>query len=208
MCSQENRFDKCIEDGFAALAWVHKNASELNGDASSVSIGGISAGGHLAAVVQHLARDAGIPLRLACLTVPTTDYTTYWPTPEGYLLSPSVTTLAQGALLNEERFQFFQTHVYKEEHQEHLMKNVPLSWRAPLHSNNFKDLCDTFVATAECDPLVDEGEAYGRKIVEAGGMVLFKRYLGQPHPFMHLPLKAAHEYDEDMVRVLKMAHGI
>lgn len=206
-CQPENRFDKCIEDGYAALAWTHKHASELNGDPSSISISGISAGGHLAAVVQHLARDAGIPLKMACLTVPTTDYTTYWPVPEGYTLSPSVTTLANAALLNEERFQFFQTHVHKQADWDYL-KQVPLSWRAPLHSDNFKGLCDTFIATAECDPLVDEGEAYGRKILNAGGLVMFKRYIGMPHPFMHMPLKAAHEYDRDIVKALKMGHGI
>lgn len=35
----------------------------------SVSIGGISAGGHITIVLQHLARDAKIPLRLGTFSL-------------------------------------------------------------------------------------------------------------------------------------------
>ena len=45
-------------------------------------MGGASAGGHLAAVLAQLCRDAGIPLRLQVLTVPFSDlHSTF--TPEG-----------------------------------------------------------------------------------------------------------------------------
>ncbi|RYE74983.1 MAG: alpha/beta hydrolase [Myxococcales bacterium] len=39
---------------------------------------------------------------------------------------------------------------------------------APLNATNFGDLAPTFVATAEFDPLRDEGEELARRIVEAG----------------------------------------
>lgn len=45
-------------------------------------MGGVSAGGQLAAVVSHLCRDANIPLRLQLLTVPVTDLHRVF-TPEG-----------------------------------------------------------------------------------------------------------------------------
>jgi len=78
---QEHRFGKNVEDAWAALQWVpdfslfindiglhgsqvHEHASEINGLPDSISIGGISAGGQLSCVLQHLARDAGIPLKL------------------------------------------------------------------------------------------------------------------------------------------------
>ncbi|KAF2105008.1 alpha/beta-hydrolase [Rhizodiscina lignyota] len=204
----ENRFDHAIEDGWAALEWVHKNASEINGDGSSISLSGISAGGHLAAVTQQLARDAGIPLKLAILTVPCTDYTTYWPTPEGYNLFPSVEAMKNTAMLDHTRLTFFHEQVNNERDRDHLEKNVPQWWKTPLHNTNFKDLCTTFIATAECDPLCDEGEAYGVKVVQAGGMAIFRRYLGMPHPFTHMPLKGAHQYDEDVIGTLRLAHGI
>lgn len=49
------------------------NASELNIDASSVSIGGLSAGGQMSAVLSHFARDEGIDLKLQLLIVPAID---------------------------------------------------------------------------------------------------------------------------------------
>lgn len=79
-------------------------------------------------------------------------------------------------------------------------------WRAPLHAPNFKGLCNTFLATAQCDPLVDEGEAYGRNIIAAGGKVTFRRYQGMPHPFMHMDLATARLYDDDLCAALRLAH--
>lgn len=43
---------------------VHNNAGQLNIRPDSISIGGISAGGHISAVCQQLARDANLPLKL------------------------------------------------------------------------------------------------------------------------------------------------
>ncbi|MGH8972129.1 MAG: alpha/beta hydrolase fold domain-containing protein [Acidimicrobiia bacterium] len=41
-----------------------------------------------------------------------------------------------------------------------------------------------FVATAELDPLRDEGEAYAARLTEAGGAVDARRYDGMIHAFM------------------------
>lgn len=41
-----------------------ENGQKLNGKTDSVSVGGISAGGHISAVMQQLARDANIDLKL------------------------------------------------------------------------------------------------------------------------------------------------
>ncbi|KAF2813021.1 alpha/beta-hydrolase [Mytilinidion resinicola] len=209
----EHRFGKNIGDSWAALKWVHEHASETNGLPDSISIGGISAGGQIACVLQHMARDARVPLKFAILSVPTTDFHTYFPTPDHHAPFhplPSVARFAKAPSLPASRLAFFKSHVFPDEHRDFIEKEVPLMWRAPLHAPNFKELCDAFVITAECDPLVDEGEAYGRKMVEAGGMVIFKRYLGVPHPFMHMTkaLAKARQYENDVCAALKMAHGL
>lgn len=49
------------------------NASSLNVDPSSVSIGGLSAGGQMTAVMGHFARDEGVDLKLQLIIVPATD---------------------------------------------------------------------------------------------------------------------------------------
>ena len=53
--------------------------------------------------------------------------------------------------------------------------SIPRYWMQPLDAPNFSGLCETFLITAECDPVRDEGEAYGRKVHEAGAKVAFKR---------------------------------
>ena len=71
----EYPFPAQIWDSWAALKWVFANAESLGVNKQSVSIGGLSAGGHLSAVLAHLARDEpGMPpLKLQLLVVPAVD---------------------------------------------------------------------------------------------------------------------------------------
>lgn len=64
-----------IWDSWAGLKWVVANAKEIGVDAERISIGGLSAGGHLAAALSLLARDEpGFPaLKLQMLVVPAVD---------------------------------------------------------------------------------------------------------------------------------------
>jgi len=64
-----------IMDCWTALKWTFANASELNIDEKRVSVGGLSAGGQLAAVCALLARDepAMPKLVLQMLIVPVVD---------------------------------------------------------------------------------------------------------------------------------------
>lgn len=71
------------------------------------------------------------------------------------------------------------------------------SWRhpdlAPLNSTALGTLPPTFVATAEFDPLRDEGEELARRIVETGVETVAVRCLGQHHGFWRHPQFAASE---------------
>jgi acetyl esterase/lipase len=64
-----------LTDSWAALKWAFENAEELGIDKERVSIGGISAGGQISAVLALLARDEpGMPkLVLQMLIVPSVD---------------------------------------------------------------------------------------------------------------------------------------
>ncbi len=69
-------------------------------------------------------------------------------------------------------------------------------------------MCDTFVRTAEIDPMRDEGEDYAMKLAVAGNKVTLKRYLKGPHTFMYLDfLKQKKDFDEDTIIALRNAHG-
>lgn len=56
---------------------VAENAEELGIDHTRISIGGFSAGGHIAGVLSHRARDKGLPnngrLVFALMVIPVTD---------------------------------------------------------------------------------------------------------------------------------------
>jgi acetyl esterase/lipase len=63
-----------LEDCYRGLKWVHDNAEKLGIDRSRIGIGGISAGGGLAAALALLARDRGeVPLAFQLLDCPMLD---------------------------------------------------------------------------------------------------------------------------------------
>ncbi len=53
----EHPFPKPLEDGYAALQWVHAHAAQLGIEAGRIAIGGESAGGGLAAALVQYAHD-------------------------------------------------------------------------------------------------------------------------------------------------------
>ena len=90
----------------------------------------------------------------------------------------------------------------------HTQPTTPI-YPPPPHAPNWKGLCDSFIRTAEIDPLRDEGEAYGMKLLAGGNKVTMKRYLGSPHTFMYFKFMGQKgEFDLDSIEALKAAHGV
>ncbi|KAK3897530.1 Carboxylesterase NlhH [Staphylotrichum tortipilum] len=204
----ETTWGKCMQDARGALEWLRNSATTLNVNADSISIGGISAGSHICLVLQHMARDAGIPLKLCMASVtPATDalsYTYYTESP-----FPSFHEFSRGPVLPWERIKYFGRLCMPPEQLRSLREMWPDWWFAPLRAPNWNNLCDTFIRTGELDPLRDEGEAYSMKLVAGGNKVTVKRYLGCPHTFMYIDsMKRKQEYDQDAIAALRAAHGL
>lgn len=180
---------------------MRDSAQRLNIKPDSLSVGGISAGGNISLVVQHLARDAGVPLRLCLATCPVASgalaYTDYTDSP-----FPSVSAFRDDAFLSWRDMQWFGKYSVRD-------ASLPAWWFNVAEAPNLRALGTTFIRTAEADILRDEGEAYGRQLVEAGNEVRFKRYLGMPHLFAYLEhLDVTMHYINDSVEALKVAHEI
>ena len=159
-----------VDDCYAALQWVRANATDLNVDINHLGVVGDSAGANLAAAVTLLARDAGIPIQCQVLTYPAVDAT---------LSSASIQENATAPLLGAAEMQWFYGHYLDGATVD--AKNPLVS---PLFAASHANLPAAFIATAQFDPLRDEGEAYARKLLEAGVAVSAKRYLGVFHGFM------------------------
>ncbi|CAN8102769.1 unnamed protein product [Discula destructiva] len=204
----ETVWGKCFQDAFAALKWARSEASSLKFDASSVSFGGISAGGNITLILHHMARDAGIPIKLILPSVPGCDpclsYKFYTDSTR-----PSFHEFFRGPSLPWVGLKWLGSLTQPPEKLAELQAMWPKWWFSPFDAPNFEGLCPVFIRTAELDPLRDEGEAYGQKLVEQGVKVTMKRYRGSVHTFM--TMKEFHrkqEYDADAIAALKDAHGI
>ncbi len=164
----EHKFPAAVEDCYAATQWVFENAASLNADARRLAVGGDSAGGNLAAVVSLLARDRKTPpITMQLLVYPATD---------GALDTYSHKTFLDYFLTHEAVVYFWNHYVRTDADKKH-------PHAAPTYADNLRVLAPALVITAEFDPLRDEGEAYGRKLREAGVPVTVTRYDGMIHGF-------------------------
>lgn len=168
----EHKFPAATEDCYAATEWAAAHTGELNADPSRIAVGGDSAGGNLAAVVTHIARDRGGPqLSFQMLIYPATDF-------GGDYASRDEN--ANGPVLDSESSGWFMNHYLNGEDD----RTNPLA--SPMLASDFSNLPPALVITAEYDPLRDEGEAYAAKLKAAGVPVTVRRYDGLIHGFFSI----------------------
>lgn len=163
----EHTWPAAPNDCFAATQWLAEHAGDLGGDPSRLAVAGDSAGGNLAAVVALMARDAGgPPLRFQLLIYPAVDARMKW---------ESIDENATGYFLTKADMEWFYGHYSALD---------PSDWRvSPYLASDLSNLPPALVITAEFDPLRDEGEAYAKRLEEAGVPVTLTRYDGQIHGF-------------------------
>lgn len=188
----EHPFPAGLDDCMAALRWTVEHAAELGGDGSRVAVGGDSAGGNLAAAACLVARDEGGPdLCFQLLVYPVTDFDT---------TTRSMVDNAEGFMLTTDAMQWFYDHYTRPS-----QRGEPLA--APLRAPDLAGLPPALVITAEFDPLRDEGEAYGRRLAEAGVPTTISRYDGMIHGFLGMTryLDGARAADAEAAATLQQA---
>ena len=166
----EHKFPAAVDDAWATTRWVAAHASEIGIDRTRLAVGGDSAGGNLAAVVAILARDHGGPaLALQVLTYPVTDVAAE---------SASYVDFADGFMLTRDSMRWFIAQYLPR-------KQDALDWRvSPLRASSLAGVAPALVVTAGFDPLRDEGDAYARRLREAGVRVDTICYGGMIHGFV------------------------
>jgi acetyl esterase len=171
--SPEHKFPAALEDSEDATRWTAANAKTLGIDAARLAIAGDSAGANMATVIAARARDAGGPaLALQVLVYPVTNLSS--------LDTPSHREFAEDHFLTASSIEWFMSHfLARAEDARH-------PHASPAFLEDLRGLPPALVITAECDPLRDEGEAYARRMQEAGVSVTETRYAGMIHPFLNM----------------------
>lgn len=188
--SPEHKFPCALNDAYTSLCWVARNALSLRGDPERIAVGGDSSGGNLAAAVSLLAREKEFPaLRMQLLIYPSLHYSfdtkSYRENATGYFLTRDVMEL------------FWRYYLPNEEAGLH-------PHASPLLEPDLSRLPAAVVITAEYDPLRDEGEAYVKRLEEAGVHAELYRYEGMIHGFMNripLPQKGREAIDKAASRL-------
>jgi acetyl esterase len=163
----EHPFPAPVDDALAAVEWTVVHAGELGADSSRWAVVGDSAGGTLAAIVaQHWQGRANGPV-LQVLVCPALEFAT--------LDLPSHIEFADT--------EGFNTTV-KEQMADHYL-GPSIDRRdpkvSPARAESVAEVAPAVIISAELDPLRDDGEAYGRRLVESGVPVTSFRHLGIVH---------------------------
>ncbi|AKU14677.1 alpha/beta hydrolase [Luteipulveratus mongoliensis] len=165
----EHRFPAAAEDAVSAYRWAVAQTASLGIDPSAIAVGGISAGGNLAAVVSQAV--AGEDLQqpvLQVLVVPVTDVSTK---------HRSYELFGEGFALTEADMDWFKD-TYLNDPEEALDPRV-----SPLLTDDLSGLPPAYVAVAGFDPLRDEGIAYAERLREAGVPTELRVHTGLIHSF-------------------------
>ncbi|MGV8135247.1 MAG: alpha/beta hydrolase [Mangrovibacterium sp.] len=160
-----------VNEIYAATKWVAEHGNEINVDGKKLGIVGNSVGGNMSTVTAIKAKENNGPeIKVQILMWPVTDVN-------------------------------FDTESYRQFGKDRFLTTSLMKWMFDLYTTDpadrkeiyisplratteqLKGLPPALIQVAENDILRDEGEAYGRKLDEAGVPVTLVRYNGMIHDF-------------------------
>ena len=167
--SPEAHYPVAINQAYAATKWVAEHGTEIGVDGKRLAVAGNSAGGNMATVVAMMAKEKkGPEIKLQVL---------FWPITNADFETESYNLFSKGRFLTKSLMMWMWDNYTTDPKQR---KEV---YASPLQAtmDQLKGLPTALVQTAENDMLRDEGEAYARKLDEAGVKVTATRYNGMIH---------------------------
>lgn len=151
----ENPHPAPIEDCFAGLKWLVTNAESLGVDANRIAVGGISAGGGLAAALALVARDRGVDIIYQQLICPMLDDRNITRS-SYYVQHPKVwnrraNLKGWGSLLGDQAG-----------------ADGVSPYASPARAQDLSGLAPAFIIVGELDLFVDECLDYAQRLTAAG----------------------------------------
>ena len=169
--SPEAHYPTAINQEYTALQWVAANGLKIGVDGKRLAVVGNSVGGNMAAAVSLMAKDRNGPkIRLQVMM---------WPVTDANFETASYNQFATQRFLTKKMMQWFWDNYTTDPNERKQIYASPLQATV----NQLKGLPPAFILVAENDVLRDEGEAYARKLDEAGVPVKSVRYNGMIHDF-------------------------
>jgi acetyl esterase len=156
-------FPAAVEDAHAVLLWAKKNKAKLGWNGKKMLVAGIEAGANLAAVCALMSRDRGAPpLAGQILIMP--------------MLDPGLSTCSMREMPNcadqaklmdgcAAAYRGYLPHAADRSHP----------YASPLQSSRLRNLPPALILSAEDDPLRDEAEQYGNKLINSGVRTTVRR---------------------------------
>lgn len=173
--SPEAQFPQTTDDLFTVLEYMVKNAADYHIDVSKLVVAGDSVGGNMATVMALMAKAQG--------NNPKIDFQLlFYPVTDADFETESYREYAEGPWLTKKAMEWFWNQ-YAPDAEDR--KNI---YASPLQASveQLKGLPPALVITDENDVLRDEGEAYARKLNQAGVEVASVRVNGAIHDFVML----------------------
>jgi acetyl esterase len=160
-----------INEAYESAVWVTEHGEEIGLDSSRLAVSGNSVGGNMAAAVTLMIHDKG--------GANVVFQELLWPALDTNLDTASYRAFGEGRFLPRAFMEYGWNH-YAPDAETRKHRYV-----APLQAmiEQLRGLPPTLIQTAENDVLRDEGEAYARKLDEAGVDVTCVRYDGAIHDF-------------------------
>lgn len=193
----ENKFPDGLEDCYAAAKAIYMNESILNVSPDRITLIGDSAGGNLTAALSLLARDRGefMPRRqILIYPAVNNDYSENSP-------YQSVQENGSDYLLTAGKLRDYMSLYMRTK------EDLNNPYFAPITAKDLTRQPRTMILTAEFDPLRDEGEAYGEKLLEAGNEVEVHRIKDALHGYFALGIKYYH-VQESFEYICRFLEGV
>lgn len=169
--SPEAYYPVAVYQIYAVLKWVAQHGDEIGVDGKNLAVVGNSVGGNMTAAVTLMAKEKkGPAIKLQVML---------WPVTDANFETGSYQELAEGRFLTRNMMIWFWDNYLPDKKARKEIYATPLN--ASLEQ--LKGLPPALIQTAENDVLRDEGEAYARRLNEAGVKATLTRYGGLIHDY-------------------------